>query len=134
MASFPLFVEVDSLSGAGWLVVGAVVFVLMVCLGIFAMALYGLWRTRSQNSLEPEGAPQIEEAVGKRATVYVPIPGGESGAGKIQVNLRNRTMEYLAMTSGQKLPSGSKVVVVRVITPTTVEVQPVLDAERSDDV
>jgi len=104
-----------------------------VAAGVAAMyALY--WMMRGLKSLKSEGTPRIQRAVGRHGTVYVTIPGGESSAGKIQINLQNRTMEYLAMTSGEKLPPGSKVVVVGVITPTTVEVQPVLDQERSNDV
>ena len=133
MSSFPLFAEFDFLGGPSGLVTLATVLVLMACLGILALALYGLWATRGKKSPGPEGSPQIQQAVGKQATVYVSIPGGRSGAGKIQVNLESGTMEYLAMTAGGKLSPGSKVVVVDLITPTTVEVQPVLDPERSDD-
>jgi hypothetical protein len=71
--------------------------------------------------------------VGKHGTVYVTIPADESGAGKIQLNLQNRTMEYLAMTSGHALSPGAKVVVTDVITADTVQVEPVLEAvERND--
>ena len=49
------------------------------------------------------------------------------------MNLQSRTMEYLAMTSGEKLAPGSKVVVVGLITPTTVEVEPVLEPETAGD-
>ncbi len=37
------------------------------------------------------------------------------------------------MTSGEKLPSGAKVRVVDVITSTTVEVEPVLEPERTSN-
>ncbi len=107
--------------------------VVAVASGVVAMyAVY--WVMRGLQSLQSEGTARIQRAVGKHATVYVPIPGGESGAGKIQMSLQNRTMEYLAMTSGELLSSGTKVVVVGVITPTTLEVQPVLETERNSDV
>lgn len=115
------FTEFDFLCGPGGLVALLIVFVLMTCLGIFAMMLYGLLTTRGQKSA---ATPRTEQAVGKHATVYIHIPGGKSGTGKIQVNLLSGTTEYLAMTSGKELPTGSEVLVVDVITPTTVEVQP----------
>jgi membrane protein implicated in regulation of membrane protease activity len=134
MPSFPAFAQFDFFSGAGAFVSLIVVFGLMAMLGIFALMLFGLWTMRGKRSPESQGEPQIEEAVGKHASVYVAIPGSQSGAGKIQMDLQGRIMEYPAMTRGEQLPSGSKVVVVRVITPTTVEVQPVLDPERTNDV
>jgi hypothetical protein len=61
--------------------------------------------------------------VGQRGTVYLRVPGGRSGTGKIQFNLQNRTVEYLAVTAGEELPTGTKVIVVGVVDPTTLEVQ-----------
>ena len=134
MSNVPLSAELDSVAGAGGLVSLIVVLILMACLGVFALMLYGLWTMRGRDAASSGGMPRVEDALGQRATVYVAIPCGESGTGKIQMSLQDRTVEYLAMTSGEKLPSGSEVVVVRVITPTTVEVQPVLGPERSSDV
>ena len=125
-----VFAEFDFLCGHGGLVTLIIVFVLMACLGIFTLILYGLRTTRGQKSA---ATPRIAQAVGKHATVYIRIPGGKSGSGRIQVNLQSGTTEYLAVTSGKELPTGSEVLVVDVITPTTVEVQPVLGPERSDD-
>ena len=133
MASLLPLAQVESPGGPGAMVMLLVVFALMVCLGILALAVYGLWRMGGQETRESGRGSRIEDAVGKRATVYVAVPGGRSGAGKIQVNVRDETVEHLAVTSGEKLPSGSEIVVVRVISPTTVEVRPVLDPERSDD-
>lgn len=109
--------------------------VLGVAVAAGAGAMYGVfWLMQILYRLKAEGTAKIQRALGKHATVYLKIPGHESGTGKIQVNLQNRTMEYLAMTSGDELPTGAKVVVVDVITPTTVEVQPVLEPERIEDV
>jgi len=107
---------------------------LLVAVAAGAAAMYGVyWMMRGLKSLRSEGTPRIQRAVGRHATVYVTIPGEQSGAGKIQMNVQSRTMEYLAMTSGEKLAPGSKVVVVGLITPTTVEVEPVLEPETSRD-
>ena len=75
--------------------------------------------------LRTEGTVRIGGAVGKTATVYIPVPARNSGTGKIQINLQNRTMEYLALTPGDKLPTGAKVVVTEVVATDTLEVQAV---------
>lgn len=80
-------------------------------------------------SLRTEGTVRIWSAVGRSGTVYVPVPANKSGSGKIQINLQNRTMEYLAMTAGGHLPTGAKVVVTDVITSDTLEVQPATEPE-----
>jgi hypothetical protein len=107
---------------------------LAVAVAAGAAAMYGVyWMMRGLYQLQAEGTPRIRRTVGKHATVYLKIPGRRSGTGKIQIDLQNRTMEYLAMTSGDALPTGAKVVVVNVVTPTTVEVEPVLEPERIED-
>ena len=91
-------------------------------------AMYGVyWMMRGLKALQSEGTPQIQRAVGRHGTVYTTIPANDSGTGKIQLNLQNRTMEYLALTPGDKLPPGAKIVVTNVITPTTLEVEPILE-------
>jgi hypothetical protein len=70
------------------------------------------------------GTVQIKGAVGQSGTVYLTIPGGKAGAGKVTVCVQNRTMEYQAVTPDQELPTGAKVVVVSVINSDTVEVIP----------
>ena len=109
----------------GQLAVGAVA-------GLAAM--YGVYfMILSISKLKSEGTPRIGRAVGRHGTVYVSIPAEESGTGKIQLNLQNRTMEYLALTSGHALSPGTKVVVTDVITSNTVEVEPVLETEERKD-
>ena len=74
-------------------------------------------------SLRSEGTVRIQRAVGQQASVYLRIPARQQGVGKIQINLQNRTMEYLATTPGEAIPSGASVVVTRILAPGTVEVQ-----------
>jgi len=104
-----------------------------VAAGVAAM--YGVfWLMRSLMRLRSEGTPRIGGTVGRHGTVYTTIPAGESGTGKIQINLQNRTMEYLALTHGDALAPGAKVVVTGVVTPDTVAVEPVLEPEGSHHV
>ena len=107
------------------------VIVVAVAAGIAAM--YGVYfMMRTLYRLKAEGTAQIQRAVGRHATVYLRVPENQSGTGKIQINLQNRTMEYLAMTSGDEIPMGAKVEVVDVVTADTVIVKPVLETERVD--
>jgi hypothetical protein len=87
-------------------------------------AMYAVYAMlRGMRSLRAEGTAQIRRAVGQQATVYLHIPAQEKGAGKIQINLQNRTMEYLATTPGVAIPSGATVVVTKILGSDTVEVQ-----------
>ena len=72
--------------------------------------------------LRAEGTVRIENAVGQTGTVYVTVPGNKTGVGKVMLDLQNRTAEYQAVTFQDQLTTGSKVVVVDVIGPDTVEV------------
>jgi hypothetical protein len=85
---------------------------------------------RSLARLHAEGTARIERAVGKSGTVYLTVPGHKAGAGKVQLNLQNRTVEYQAVTSYEALPNGTKIVVTAVLSRDTVEVAPAPDPER----
>ncbi len=91
--------------------------------GVAAMFLVA-WMMRGLSKLQAEGTVRIDRAVGKIGTVYLPIPAQRAGAGKVQLNLQNRTVEYQAVTSQESLPTGAKVVVVAVTGSDTVEVVP----------
>jgi len=104
--------------------------VLLIAIACAVAAMYLVyWVMQSLASLQAEGTVRIGGAVGQPATVYLRIPGARSGAGKIQINLQNRTMEYEAITEGEALPTGARVMVVGVVNPETVEVRPLAAAE-----
>jgi hypothetical protein len=84
--------------------------------------------TRLLLKLEAEGTVHIERAAGANGTVYLPIPAGKAGVGKVMLNLQNRTVEYRAVTAQHELTTGTKVVVIAVISDDTVEVIPMADA------
>lgn len=79
---------------------------------------------RAMLRLETDGTLQIHGAVGTSATVYLTVPGERSGVGKIHVTLQNRLVELQAVTSQQTLPTGSRVLVIDVVGPDTVDVVP----------
>jgi hypothetical protein len=108
---------------------------LVVAVATGLAAMYGVfWLMQSLMRLRSEGTPRIGGTIGRHGTVYTTIPAHESGAGKIQINLQNRTMEYLALTHGEALAPGATVVVTGVVTPDTVAVEPVLEPEGSQHV
>ena len=99
-------------------------FLIAAAAGLGAMyAVYAM--LRGMRSLRAEGTARIHRAVGQQATVYLRIPAQQKGAGKIQINLQNRTMEYLATTPGDAIPSGATVVVTKVLGSDTVQVEAV---------
>lgn len=81
------------------------------------------WLLSLQSKLFSEGTLDPAGAVGKGATVYLRIPGGGDGKGKITVALQGRTAEYAAVTDGPELPTGADVVVVEQIGDSTFRVE-----------
>ena len=66
--------------------------------------------------LEKDGTVDLQQAVGKLATVYLSIPEENQGQGKITISLQERSMEFPAVTCQDKLlTTGQKVVVVAVL-------------------
>lgn len=98
-------------------------FVLAVIVGAFAM--YGMyWLMRLIASLDSSGNERIGNAIGRRATVYLRIPATRSGAGKVQLSMQNRIVEYQAFTDDtETLQAGESVEVVDVASGDTVYVR-----------
>jgi membrane protein implicated in regulation of membrane protease activity len=97
---------------------------LAVAAGLGAM--YGVhWLIRMISRLGEDGTLRVRHAVGQEGTVYVPIAGGRVQAGKIQLRLQNRLVEYEAVTSKpDRLATGTKVKVVGVAG-NVLEVEPI---------
>jgi hypothetical protein len=98
-------------------------------------AMYGVYALmRSVFRLRSTGNLHIDGAVGLHGTVYVPIPARRTGAGKIQLNLQNRTVEYEALSdSEQRLPTGARIVVTSIVGPGTVAVEPMSEMADVDE-
>jgi membrane protein implicated in regulation of membrane protease activity len=99
-------------------------------------ALYGVhFLMKSLHQLRHDGTIRIERSVGERGSVYVPIPPNNSGTGQVQLKVQGRLVEYTATTPNpERLATGTQVVVVNVISPTTVEVEPILGKVSSEPV
>lgn len=79
---------------------------------------------RAMLRLEDDGTVLIHGAIGTSGTVYLTVPGERGGVGKVHVTLQNRLVELQAVTSQRALPTGSRVLVVDVVGPDTVDVVP----------
>ena len=97
---------------------------LAVVLG--ALALVGVaWGTRAMLRLEDDGTLDIQNAVGISGDVYLSIPANRTGAGKVHLTVQNRLVELQAITSNQAaIPTGSRILIVDVVGPDTVDVVP----------
>jgi membrane protein implicated in regulation of membrane protease activity len=89
---------------------------LLIALLAGAAAMYGMyWLMQAVSQLTSSGNERIGNALGRRATVYVPIPAGGQGAGKVQMSLQNRIVEFQAVTDeSERLKTGETVQVVAV--------------------
>lgn len=103
---------------------GPMPLVVAVAAGVAAM--YGVhFLMQSMYGLRHDASVRIERTVGQRGTVYIPIPGGNQGTGKIQIRTQGRIMEYAAKTASPKrLKTGDTVEVVSVLSPRVLEVEP----------
>lgn len=81
-----------------------------------------IWIMRTMGKFTDDGTSHIENARGATGIVYLPIPGDQQGPGKVHLELQNRTVELKAVTHKAALETGTKIVVIDVIAPDTVEV------------
>lgn len=78
---------------------------------------------KQTKKLEHNGAFNIADCVGKTVDVYLRIPAGKNGKGKVQVSLNGSVHEFEAMTEGDSIASGQKVEVLSVVDGSTVLVK-----------
>lgn len=83
------------------------------------------WLMAQLYRLNSDGNLNLDNAVGKSATVYLKIPGERSGQGKITVSVQGRSMQFSALTSGPEIPTGAEVRVLRRTSEIVFEVAPV---------
>jgi hypothetical protein len=91
--------------------------------GLGAMyGMYGLMRLIA--GLKSSGNERIRNALGRPATVYIPIPAARKGAGKVQLSMQNRIVEYQAVTEDDEpLKTGQSVQVVGIVGSDVVKVR-----------
>ncbi len=109
---------------------------LLIAIAAGASALYGVhYLMQTLYRLRHDGTVRIDRTVGQRGTVYIPIPANHSGLGKIQIRTQGRIMEYAAKTTApERLKTGTTVEVVSVLSPMTLEVEPIDEPALSQGV
>lgn len=94
--------------------------------GVAAMALIGFLSLQLQK-LQSSGNVRLTNAIGAIGDVYLTIPA--EGSGQVRVAFQNKLQIVDAIsTSATPLPTGARVKVVGVFSPSTVQVEP-LEAE-----
>jgi hypothetical protein len=108
---------------------------IVIAVGCGAAAMYGVhWLMRLMYRMSQDRTVRVSNAAGKRGTVYVPIPGNGEGAGKVQINMQDRLVELAAMTRhAERLPTGARIVVTGIISPSTVEVDLISEVPESSE-
>jgi hypothetical protein len=113
------------LSLAGHTALGVVVSLLLGATVGFAAVVAVAAAMRAMLRFEDDGTVRIDGAVGVSGDVYLTIPGGREGVGKVHLPLQNRIVEYQALTlHNDALPTGARILVVDVAGPDTVVVVP----------
>lgn len=72
--------------------------------------------------LEKNGTFSINDCVGKSASVYLKIPAGCQGKGKIQISVDGSVHEIDALTDEDEIASGQNVKIVEIVDNETVKV------------
>ena len=93
-----------------------------VLVGVLFVAIF-IFLFRQMMKLQSNGAFDINDAVDKVCDVYLRIPGENQGLGKVQISFNGSVQELDARTSGEPIPSGAKVRVLRVIEKKVLEVE-----------
>jgi len=81
----------------------------LLAFGIVAYLLY-LFSKFNQS-----GTVDMEQALFQKGEVYLTVPGGKEGMGKVQIQLGQNLKELRAITEGDPLPTGSKIRVIEVL-------------------
>ena len=97
-------------------------FAVSLAAGAVAVAVVG-WAMTGLARLQSMGNVDLANAIGSVARVYLRIPGGNQGRGKVIVEVQGRRLECKAMTRGAEIPTGASVTVVAAPDTDTVEVQ-----------
>ncbi|MGM9596604.1 MAG: hypothetical protein ACI3XO_02200 [Eubacteriales bacterium] len=95
----------------------------LVGIAFLMKAIYGL---------QSSGNIDISNAIGKVAQIYIPVPAGGRGSGKVTITLQDKFCEYAAITTADReLKTGNYVRVVAVSESGVLVVEPLAsDAEN----
>ncbi len=83
-----------------------------------------LWLMKGLTKLTSSGTINVRNAVGCTGSVYLRVPGEQSGAGKVTVLIQGRSMEFAAVTDGEQIATGAQVMVSEIVGEETLKVVP----------
>ena len=121
---------INFLLGFGWSIIsfqGAIgnQFVLILvsaAIGVLlVMAVMAIFRFMSR--MEQSGTINMANALGCKGNVYLKIPAGKGGEGKVQISIQGAIREFDALTLGEELETGAPIKVVEVINDSTLLVE-----------
>jgi hypothetical protein len=92
--------------------------------GFAAMAMVG-YMMYMFSKLGESGNVDVNDALFQTGEVYLTIPEGKSGQGKVHINIQGVLKEMDAITEGRKLSTGSTIRVIEVLDESVLVVEPV---------
>ena len=122
---------VNFILGFGWTAIllkdsvqsKAVLIIISALVGIALVAIV-MYLFKLLASMQQSGNIDVNEsAVGCTGKVYLTIPGERSGEGKVQITIANAVREYIALTDGDTIKTGTPIKVVEVINDSTLLVE-----------
>ena len=101
----------------------ALLVIISVLVGIALVAIV-MYLFRLLSKMQQSGNIDVnKEAVGCTGKVYLTIPGERSGEGKVQITISNAVREYIALTDGDTIKTGTPIKVTEVINDSTLLVE-----------
>ena len=89
--------------------------IVSVIVGVLLVAAV-MWIFKWLSGMQQAGNIDVHKsAVGCEGKVYLTIPGGREGEGKVQISINNAVREYDAVTDGDTIPTGRPIRVTDVI-------------------
>lgn len=100
-----------------WLAFGFASFAGLLAMGLVAYLIFLFSR------LSQEGNIDINKALHEKGEVYLTIPANKNGTGKIHLKIDGAFREMEAVTSGDTLPTGTKIKVTQIINDNLLQVE-----------
>ncbi len=97
--------------------------IVSVIVGVLLVAAV-MWIFKWLSGMQQTGNIDVHKsAVGCEGRVYLTVPGGREGEGKVQISINNAVREYDAVTDGDTIPTGRPIRVTEVINDYTLLVE-----------
>lgn len=93
----------------------AVLIVVSALVGVVLVALVMMLFKWLSGMQESGNIDVRKAAVGCEGKVYLTIPSGRSGSGKVQITINNAVREYDALTDGDAIPTGREIKVLEAV-------------------